>query len=157
MDLHIIGRSKVFDLFPRTYKGKKRCVLRQKTRFDKFPRTNGSIRRSVDINLEQSSHIETVVLLSRKDVHERIRFDVNVEDLHGRVSSTATYPEIKAWVLETYGLKVSSKYIGQIKTKCGFEKRENFNKGNGKSRELICPPDKEKAIMEAFKHFGMLD
>jgi hypothetical protein len=43
VDLHIIGRSKVFDLFPRTYKGKKRCVLRQKTRFDKFPRTNANL------------------------------------------------------------------------------------------------------------------
>lgn len=41
--LHIIGRSNVFDLFPRTYKGKKRCVLRQKTRFDKFPRTNANL------------------------------------------------------------------------------------------------------------------
>lgn len=28
--LHIISRSKVFDLFPRTYRGKNRCVLRQK-------------------------------------------------------------------------------------------------------------------------------
>lgn len=28
--LHIIGRSKAFDLFPRTYKGKNRCVLCQK-------------------------------------------------------------------------------------------------------------------------------
>jgi len=27
VDLHIIGRSKVFDLFPRTYKGKNRCFL----------------------------------------------------------------------------------------------------------------------------------
>ena len=29
--LHIIGRSKVFDLFPRTDKGKNRCVLRKNT------------------------------------------------------------------------------------------------------------------------------
>ena len=28
--LHIISRSKVFDLFPRTYRGNNRCVLRQK-------------------------------------------------------------------------------------------------------------------------------
>ena len=28
--LHIIGRSKVFDLFPRTYRGENRCVLREK-------------------------------------------------------------------------------------------------------------------------------
>ncbi len=30
VDLHIIGRSKAFDLFPRTYKGKNRCVLWKK-------------------------------------------------------------------------------------------------------------------------------
>ena len=58
---------------------------------------------------------------------------------------------------EHYGFKVSSKYIGQIKEKCGMEKRENFNKGNGKSKDVICPEDKERAIMEAFKHFGMLN
>lgn len=30
VDLHIIGRSKAFDLFPRTHKGKNRCILREK-------------------------------------------------------------------------------------------------------------------------------
>lgn len=30
VDLHNIGRSMAFDLFPRTYRGKNRCVLRQK-------------------------------------------------------------------------------------------------------------------------------
>lgn len=29
----------------------------------------------------RTGHVETVVLLSRKDIHERIKFDVNVEDL----------------------------------------------------------------------------
>ncbi|MBQ8000412.1 MAG: 23S rRNA (uracil(1939)-C(5))-methyltransferase RlmD [Ruminococcus sp.] len=103
-----------------------------------------------------TKHTETVILLSRKDVRERIKFDVNVEDLHGRASSTATYSEIKAYILEKYGLKVSSLYIAQIKDKCGFEKRENYNIGEGKSKELICPPEKEQAIMDAFRHFGML-
>ena len=102
------------------------------------------------------SHVETVILLSRKDVYERIKFDVNVEDLQGRASSTATYSEIKAYILEKYGLKVSSLYIAQIKDKCGFEKRDNYNIGEGKSKELICPPEKEQAIMDAFRHFGML-
>ena len=102
------------------------------------------------------AHVETVVLLSRKDVYERIKFDVNVEDLQGRASSTATYSEIKAYILEKYGLKVSSLYIAQIKDKCGFEKRDNYNIGEGKSKELICPPEKEQAIMDAFRHFGML-
>ncbi len=104
----------------------------------------------------RTGHVETVILLSRKDVYERIKFDVNVEDLQGRASSTATYSEIKAYILEKYGLKVSSLYIAQIKDKCGFEKRDNYNIGEGKSKELICPPEKEQAIMDAFRHFGML-
>lgn len=108
------------------------------------------------IRLPDGKSVETVVLLSRKDVYERIKFDVNVEDLQGRASSTATYSEIKAYILEKYGLKVSSLYIAQIKDKCGFEKRDNYNIGEGKSKELICPPEKEQAIMDAFRHFGML-
>ena len=63
VSLHIIGRSKVFDLFPRTDKGKNQCVLRQK-----YALINSRERpQKSDINLEQSSHVETVVLMSRKD------------------------------------------------------------------------------------------
>jgi len=102
------------------------------------------------------SHVESVVCLSRQKVDEHIYFDVNIADLPKTTRTTATYPEIKAYVLEHFGLKVSSLYIAQIKEKCGFEKRLNYNIGEGKSKELICPPDKEKAILEAFKHFGML-
>jgi len=59
--LHIIGRSKVFDLFPRTDKGKNRCVLSQKHSL-----INSRERPlKSDINLEQSSHVECVVLMSR--------------------------------------------------------------------------------------------
>ena len=87
---------------------------------------------------------------------EHIYFDVNVADLPKTPRTTATYPEIKQYVLDKFGLKVSSLYIAQIKEKCGFEKRLNYNIGEGKSKELICPPDKEKAILEAFRHFGML-
>ena len=102
------------------------------------------------------AHVETVVCLSRQKVDEHIYFDVNIEDLPKTTRTTATYPEIKAYVLEHFGLKVSSLYIAQIKEKCGFQKRLNYNIGEGKSKDLICPPDKEKAILEAFKHFGML-
>ena len=105
---------------------------------------------------DETDMSETVILLSRKDVYEQIKFDVNVEDLQGRASSTATYSEIKAYILEKYGLKVSSLYIAQIKDNCGFEKRDNYNIGEGKSKELTCPPEKEQAIMDAFRHFGML-
>ena len=55
MRLHIIGRSKVFDLFPRTHKGKNRRVLREKhALINSRERTQKS-----DINLEQSSQQES--------------------------------------------------------------------------------------------------
>ena len=111
--------------------------------------------RTVDI-LSQYAHGETVVLLSRKKVNDRINFDINIEALPDRVSKTATYAEIKAYVLEHYGLKVSSLYIAQIKDKHGIKERENYNIGEGKSKELICPPEKEEAITNALKHFNMI-
>ena len=49
--LHIMGRSRGFDLFPRTYKGKNQCVLSQKHAL-----INSRERpRKSDINLEQLS------------------------------------------------------------------------------------------------------
>ena len=62
VDLHIIGRSKAFDLFPRTHKGKNRCILREKhALINSRERTLKS-----DINLEQSSHVEAVCLLTKE-------------------------------------------------------------------------------------------
>ncbi len=103
-----------------------------------------------------SGHVETVVCLSRKKVNDRINFDINIEALPDRVSKTATYAEIKAYVLEHYGFKVSSLYIAQIIDKHGIKERENYNIGEGKSKELICPPEKEEAITNALKHFNMI-
>lgn len=116
------------------------CVARVET-VDMFPHTG---------------HVETVVCLSRKKVNDRINFDINIEALPDRVSKTATYAEIKAYVLEHYGFKVSSLYIAQIKDKHGIKERENYNIGEGKSKELICPPEKEEAITNALKHFNMI-
>ena len=101
-------------------------------------------------------HVETVVLLSREKADDHIRFSINTEDLKKNVGGYATYGDIKAYVLEKFGLKVSSLYIAQTKDKCGIKERENYYIGEGKSKELICPPEKEQAIMDAFRHFGML-
>ena len=71
--------------------------------------------------------------------------------------SKATYDEIKVYILQKYGLKVSSLYIAQVKQKCGIIERENYNKAkSGDAKQPQCPPEKEKAIMEALKHFGMI-
>ena len=73
--LHIIGRSKAFDLFPRTHKGKNRCVLRKK---HALINSREPLLKS-DINLEQSSHVETVVLLWRKAEQADRHIVVNYE------------------------------------------------------------------------------
>ena len=72
------------------------------------------------------------------------------------VKGCATYTEIKEWIKSEYGLKVSSLYVAQIKDKCGFEKRLNYNIGDNKYHVPKCPPEKEKAIMAAFRHFKMI-
>ena len=69
----------------------------------------------------------------------------------------STYQEIKDYVLEHSGLKVSSLYIAQVKQKCGIIERENYNKPKSEDvKQPGCPPDKEKAIKEALMHFGMI-
>ncbi len=58
---------------------------------------------------------------------------------------------------EKYGYSISSLNIAQIKDKVGLEKRDNYNHGTGKaSRVPQCTPEKEEAIMDAFRHFKMI-
>lgn len=71
--------------------------------------------------------------------------------------SKATYEEIKSYVLEHTGLKVSHLNIAQTKRKYGIIERENYNKPKSEdAKQPQCPPDKEKAIKEALQHFGMI-
>ena len=73
------------------------------------------------------------------------------------IVSDPTYPKIKEYVLEHTGLKVPSLYIAQIKKKCGLDVGECYNKPRGeKSRNTVCPPEKEQAILDAFRYFGMI-
>ena len=98
---------------------------------------------------------ETVVLLSREKVDGHISIDLDVEKLESK-SGTATYAEIKAYIKEKYGLSVSSLYIGQTKDKAGIKERKKYNTGSGKGRVPKCPPEKEEAIMDAFRHFNLI-
>ena len=69
----------------------------------------------------------------------------------------ATYQEIKDYVLEHNGLKVSHLYIAQVKRKPGILERANYNlPKNEDAKQPVCPPEKEKAITEALKFFGMI-
>ena len=105
------------------------------------------------------AHVETVVLLSKGEVDsKKIRVEFSLEDMDmSEFQDGATYPQIKEYVLEHTGLKVSNLYISQIKRKCGIEVGKNYNLPKSEdSRQPQCPPEKEKAIREAFKYFGMI-
>ena len=135
--------------------------MKECTPFDLFPFTK---------------HVETVVLLSkgakgpvdlcsaRTEVERRmadsrkVKVDFSLEDMDlSEFKGKATYEQIKAYVLEKTGLKVSSLYIAQIKKKCGLDVGENFNLAKSENtRQPQCTPEKEEAIMQAFSHFGII-
>ena len=112
----------------------------------------------VDIHGIVSTHVETVVLLSQQKADDYIEIDLDLDEMDITSAETkATYREVQQYVLQTTGLMVSNLNIAQIKDKCGFDKRENYNKPRtANSRQPKCTPEKEKAIMDAFRHFGMI-
>ena len=109
--------------------------------------------------VSNKENLETVVLLSKGEVDsKKIRVEFSLEDMDmSEFQDGATYTQIKDYVLEHSGLKVSNLYISQIKRKCGIEVGKNYNLPKSEdSRQPQCPPEKEKAIREAMKYFGMI-
>ena len=107
---------------------------------------------------EKGNTVETVVLLSKLKVDHHIEIELKMDELDlTAAESKATYDEIKAYVLNKYGLKVSQLYIAQIKRKCGIIERKNYNVSKKEDAKVPqCPPEKEAAIMDALKHFQMI-
>lgn len=111
---------------------------------DQFPWTTG---------------IETVVLLSKGEIDsKKVRVEFSLEDMDmSGFQKDATYEQIKAYVLEHTGLKVSSLYISQIKRKCGLDVGQNYNLSKKEDAKVPkCPPEKEAAIRDALKYFQMI-
>ncbi len=106
----------------------------------------------------RTAHVETVVLLSKLNTKQHIEVELNLDELDlTAAESKATYDEIKAYMLEKHGLKVSSLYISQVKRKCGLDVGQNYNLSKKEDAKVPqCPPDKEAAIMDALKHFQMI-
>ena len=119
-------------------------VLQRAEAVDLFPRT---------------AHVETVVLLSKGEIDsKKVRVEFSLEDMDmSGFQNDATYGQIKERVLQQTGLKVSSLYIAQVKQKYGIIERENYNKPKSENaKQPKCPPEKEAAITEALKFFGMI-
>ena len=117
------------------------------------------VENNIDLCLDNESYTECVIALSKGEIDSkkvRVEFSLEGIDTSG-LQKGATYPEIKARVLEQTGLRVSSLYISQIKQKCGLEVRENHHKAKSENaKQPKCPKEKEDAIVEALKHFQMI-
>ena len=69
-----------------------------------------------------------VALLSKLQTEYHLDIEIGENELSEiDFSKDVTYGEIKKFVLDKYGLKVSSLYIAQVKRKHGLIERENYN------------------------------
>ena len=105
------------------------------------------------------SFVETVVLLSKGEIDsKKVRVEFSLEDMDmSGFQKGVTYGEIKAYVLEMFGLKVSTLYISQIKRKCGLDVGRNYNLSKKENAKVPqCSPEKEKAVRTAVEHFQMI-
>lgn len=105
-----------------------------------------------------TTHVETVVLLSKLKTKKHIDIELHTDELDLTSSeSKATYQEIKQYVLDKYGFKVSTLNIAQTKQECGIKERDNYNKPKMEnSKQPNCPKKKEDAIKDAFRYFQMI-
>ena len=118
-----------------------------------------TLKKAVAVDMfPRTAHVETVVLLSKLNTKQHIEVELNLDELDlTSAESKATYDEIKAYVLEKHGLKVSSLYISQVKRKCGLDVGQNYNLSKKENAKVPkCPPEKEAAIMDALKYFQMI-
>ena len=117
------------------------------------------IEEDMSISLDNEEQVETVVLLSKGEIDsKKVRVEFSLEDMDmSGFQKGATYEQIKAYVLEHTGLKVSSLYISQIKRKCGLDVGQNYNLSKKEDAKVPkCPPEKEAAIRDALKYFQMI-
>ena len=114
-------------------------------------------RETQELCWDNESTVETVCLLSREKVDGYVNVDLDANKIVSKSKTgTATYKEIKEYINDKYGFTVSSLNIAQIKDKCGLDKRKNYNKGAEGHKVPACPEKKEKAILDAFEHFGLV-
>lgn len=116
-----------------------------------------AILRHLGIFFTPSTHVETVVLLSKLKSAKSIEVKIELDEMDlTTAESKATYEEIKQYVFDNTGLKVSQLYVAQVKRKHGLIERINYNVGNGKSKVPQVPAEKEKAIEDALRYFKMI-
>lgn len=112
--------------------------------------------RAVD-QFGQTVHVETVVLLSTQKTKRHIDIEITTDELDLTCAEAkATYEQIKAYVKEKHGMKVSNLYIAQVKRESGIVERINYNIGAEGHKVPQVTEEKRKAIMDALSHFKMI-
>ena len=113
------------------------------------------IENDLSIGLDNGNQVETVVLLSRET--NPLTVEVRMEVETGEVKEHPTYKRIQEYVQEKYGFKVHTAYIAEVKRMVGLDVGQNYNLSKKENAKVPkCPPEKEAAIMDALKHFGMI-
>ena len=112
----------------------------------------------LQFSLDKKDWLETVMSLVQQNPDDIVKVGIDADELAvTKAESKATYGEIQARVKEQTGLNVTPLYIAQVKRKHGIIERECYNKAKSESAKmLICPTDKEKAIEDALRFFGMI-
>ena len=151
-------------MFPRTDKRRKITMISFRLR-TKWQNCRGYVSRYecplkngwFDIHSVFATHVETVVLLSKLKSTKTIEVDLELSELDlTKAEAKATYAEIKQYVLDKFGMKVSQLYIAQVKREFGLIERINYNVGEGKNKVPQVTPEKREAIIDALKNFQMI-
>lgn len=102
-----------------------------------------------------TDHTETVAVLSRKSASKSfIPVSISPKDMGlSEEKEQPTYANIRDYVQKTHGMKVSSLYVAQMKAECGLETQADRS---GDKKQPKCPSEKREAILDAFRHFGLM-
>ena len=129
------------------------------------------IEDDISVCLDNGHHVETVVLLSHKEVETTI--DVKLEFGEGKGQHSlkkaqakadkfkpkerVTYKMIQEYVENKYGFKVHTAYIAEVKRSLGFDMYDAPNAVEPLKNPRKHPtPEKEEAIKDALKYFEII-
>ena len=119
----------------------------------------------------QTKHVETLVVLSKKIPDSHINIDVEFGEGEGQFSlkkikeraearkpkEKVTYKMIQEYIEKTYGFKVHTAYIAEVKRDLGLPMYDAPNAVEELKRPRAHPtPKMAKAIKETLKHFEII-
>ena len=107
----------------------------------------------------QTYHVETVALLTRKLSNAKsIVVEIDTDTLKAeKKPPMATYANMRKWIREELGLKVSAANIAAMKDELGLEKQFSYEEaGMAAEKRPGIPEEKRQAIIKAFGHFGLI-